>query len=81
MHDRPDGLADHLLEDLLAQFSLRMACHGMSISRTHMRFDPGYAQQQLGHALGMDDRCLRALAERLSAAVDAAAPAQPATTH
>lgn len=81
LHDQARGLAGQGLEELLAQFSLRMACHGMSISRTHMRCDPGYAQQQLGHALGMDDPCLRALAARLSTAAGGAAAAQPATTH
>ena len=37
-------------QELLSQFGLRMAGHGMSISRTHMLGNPRYALQRLVHA-------------------------------
>ena len=52
-------------ELLLEQFSLRMASHGMSISRTHMQGNPGYALQQLAHARAMGDDTLTLLSGQL----------------
>jgi hypothetical protein len=52
-------------EDLLGLFSLRMAGHGMSISRVHMLGNPGYALQQLAHARAMGDDTLGILAGQL----------------
>lgn len=52
-------------EALLTQFGLRMASHGMSISRIGMQVDTGYALQQLAHAREMGDASLAALAEEL----------------
>ena len=51
--------------DLLESFSLRMASHGMSISRALMMCDRQYAVQQLTHAQGMEDACLHDLAVQL----------------
>ncbi len=64
------GQHGHLLgvpwpEDLLGLFSLRMAGHGMSISRVHMLGNPGYALQQLAHARAMGDDTLGILASQL----------------
>ena len=57
--DRTPRRREHQLvlpwpEELLSQFSLRMAGHGMSISRTHMLGNPGYALQQLAHARALE---------------------------
>lgn len=51
--------------DLLENFSLRMARHGMSISRALMMCDRSYAVQQLTHARSLDDACLYDLATQL----------------
>jgi hypothetical protein len=89
-HHTPDPSAGHAEhgasggrwgEDLLTQFGLRMARHGMSISRTQMCRDPVYAQQQISHARGMEDASLHQLANRLSAPVATQADATSATAH
>jgi hypothetical protein len=51
--------------DLLEAFSLRMASHGMSVSRPLMLSDKCYALQQLVHGQNMDDEALRLLAVQL----------------
>lgn len=48
-------------EDLLENFGLRMAAHGMCISRTLMLCDRRYALQQLVHGQNLNDEGLRAL--------------------
>jgi hypothetical protein len=68
--DRKPRWREHQLvlpwpEDMLSQFSLRMASHGMSISRTHMLGNPGYALQQLAHARAMGDAALLLLVNQL----------------
>lgn len=68
--DRTPRRREHQLvlpwpEELLSQFSLRMAGHGMSISRTHMLGNPGYALQQLAHARALHDNTLALLAGQL----------------
>lgn len=52
-------------DDLLNQFGLRMASHGMSISRTQMHTIPGYALEQLAHARALDDDLLQLLVVRM----------------
>lgn len=59
--------ADGWSADLLMQFSLSMARHGMSISRLQMRNDPAYALQQIAHARSLEDLALHQLAARLLA--------------
>ena len=51
--------------DLLDAFSLRMASHGMSISRPQMLSDKCYALQQLVHGQNLDDETLRLLSVQL----------------
>lgn len=51
--------------DLLELFSLRMASHGMSISRVGMRSDVRYALLQLRYAQDMDDATLALFADQL----------------
>ena len=51
--------------DLLEAFSLRMAGHGMSISRPLMLCDKPYALQQLAHGQTMGDETLRLLSVQL----------------
>ena len=51
--------------DLLEAFSLRMAGHGMSISRPLMLCDKQYALQQLAHGQAMEDDTLRLLSVQL----------------
>lgn len=51
--------------DLLVAFSMRMASHGMSISRSLMLCDRRYALQQLVDAHSLDDEALRVLAVQL----------------
>jgi hypothetical protein len=51
--------------DLLDAFSLRMASHGMSISRPLMLSDRCYALQQLVHGQNLDDETLRLLSVQL----------------
>ena len=65
-HDWFDAPAADWPDDLLTNFSLRMARHGMSISRTQMRNDPAYAQQQISHARELDDTSLHQLADRFA---------------
>jgi hypothetical protein len=64
-HLAPSGPLAHMpvgvlpwSDELLSQFGLRMASHGMSISRTQMRSSPGYALQQLAHARALGDDTL-----------------------
>jgi hypothetical protein len=52
-------------EDLLLSFSLRMAGHGMSVSRTLMHCDRRYAMQQLMFAHSLKDTRLLKLAAQL----------------
>jgi hypothetical protein len=64
------GARGHVLavpwpEELLSQFGLRMAGHGMSISRTHMLGNPRYALQQLVHARALGDDTLDLLVGQL----------------
>ena len=51
--------------ELLENFSLRMAGHGMCISRALMVCDRQYAVQQLTYAKGMDDPHLHDMAVQL----------------
>lgn len=51
--------------DLLNAFSLRMASHGMSVSRPMMMGDKCYALQQLSDAHQLGDDHLRLLAVQL----------------
>ena len=51
--------------ELLEAFSLRMAGHGMSISRPLMLCDKRYALQQLVHGQSMGDETLRLLSAQL----------------
>lgn len=44
--------------DLIEAFSLRMARHGMCVSRRMMLADPSYARQQAAHAHTLDDPLL-----------------------
>jgi hypothetical protein len=52
-------------DDLMLSFSLRMAVHGMSISRTLMACDRRYAMQQLMFAHSLPDTRLQKLAAQL----------------
>lgn len=52
-------------QELLERFSLRMAGHGMSVSRALMLSDRCYALQQLVHAQGLDDDALSLMANQL----------------
>lgn len=52
-------------EDVLLSFSLRMAGHGMSVSRTLMLCDRRYAMQQLMFAHSLPDTRLQKLAAQL----------------
>jgi hypothetical protein len=51
--------------ELLDAFSLRMASHGMSISRPLMLSDKRYALEQLVHGQAMGDEALREMSIRL----------------
>lgn len=51
--------------DLIEAFSLRMARHGMCVSRRMMLADPAYARQQAAHAHGIDDPLLVLMALEL----------------
>lgn len=51
--------------DLLEIFTLRMAGHGMCVSRALMLCDRNYALQQLVHAHNLADDALRLLAVQL----------------
>ncbi|MBA4195760.1 MAG: hypothetical protein C0451_14435 [Comamonadaceae bacterium] len=51
--------------DLIEAFSLRMARHGMSVSRRMMLADPTYARQQAAHAHAIDDPLLVLMALEL----------------
>ncbi|MEJ7932282.1 hypothetical protein WG922_20075 [Ramlibacter sp. AN1015] len=56
---------DSWSQDVLGDFSLRMANHGLSVSSSMMGRDPGYALEQLRHARGLEDDGLRQLAEAM----------------
>ena len=51
--------------ELLEAFSLRMASHGMSVSRAMMACDRRYALQQLSDAHNLADETLRLMAVQL----------------
>lgn len=51
--------------DLIEAFSLRMARHGMCVSRRMMLADPAYAREQTGHAHSFDDPLLVLMALEL----------------
>lgn len=68
-------------EALLEQFSLRMAGHGMSVSRTHMLGNPGYALQQLAHARALGDDTLSLLAGQLFRFYESHQSGLSVTTH
>lgn len=52
--------------DVVGDFSLRMANHGLSVSSTMMRRDPLYALEQLHHAHSLPDQGLRELADAMA---------------
>jgi hypothetical protein len=52
-------------DDLLEAFSLRMARHGMSVSRSLMRSDRRYAVAQMAQAQTLGDPTLACLAMEL----------------
>ena len=67
---RPSGWRERDLAlpwptELLEAFSLRMAGHGMSISRPLMLSDKCYALQQLVHGQNLNDETLRLLSVQL----------------
>lgn len=57
------GAAEGWSQDVLGDFSLRMADHGLSVSSTMMRNDARYALEQVRHAHSLRDESLRDLAE------------------
>ena len=62
---REHALALPWPQELLERFSLRMAGHGMSISRALMLSDRPYALQQLVHAHSLGDDSLSLMAGEL----------------
>lgn len=62
---REHALAMPWPQELLGRFSLRMAGHGMSISRALMLSDRPYALQQLVHAHSLGDETLSLMATQL----------------
>jgi hypothetical protein len=62
---RESDVAMEWPEDVLLSFSLRMAVHGMSISRNLMTCDRRYAMQQLMFAQSIPDTRLQKLAAQL----------------
>lgn len=67
--------------DLLSQFGLRMASHGMSISRTQMQSNPGYALQQLAHARALDDDHLQLLVVQMFRLFESHQSGVPLASH
>jgi hypothetical protein len=67
--------------DLLTLFSLRMAGHGMSISRIDMQCDPRYALKQLLDAREMGDATLALIAEQLFRCFEVHQSGLSAQTH
>lgn len=65
---RLQGGQDSWTADVLGDFSLRMANHGLSVSSSMMGRDPGYALEQLHHANGLPDDGLRRLADEMARA-------------
>lgn len=65
VQSRETDVAMEWPEDLMLSFSLRMAVHGMSISRTLMVCDRRYAMQQLMFAHSLQDIRLQKLAAQL----------------
>ncbi len=57
--------------DLIEAFSLRMARHGMCVSRRMMLADPAYARQQAAHAHDIDDPLLVLMSLELMRQFDA----------
>ena len=55
LHRRATTPPERWPADLLMRFSLRMARHGMSISRLQMCSDSGYASAQFAHARSLAD--------------------------
>ena len=51
--------------ELLETFTLRMASHGMCVSRALMLCDRRYALEQLAHASNLADETLHLMAEQL----------------
>lgn len=72
-----DGAGDWN-EDVLGDFSLRMANHGLSVSSTMMRHDPRYALEQVRHAHSLPDDGLRHLAEAVAREVEQPVRQRPA---
>jgi hypothetical protein len=68
-------------DDLLSQFGLRMASHGMSISRTQMQASPGYALEQLAHARALDDDLLQLLVVRMFRLFESHQSGVPLASH
>jgi hypothetical protein len=68
-------------DDLLSQFGLRMASHGMSISRTQMQASPGYALEQLAHARALDDDRLQLLVVQMFRQFEAHQSGVPFASH
>ena len=64
--------------DLLEAFSLRMAGHGMSISRPLMLCDKRYALEQLVHGQAMGDERLREMSMQLFRYFEARQAGNPA---
>jgi hypothetical protein len=64
--ERLQVAAEGWSQDVLGDFSLRMASHGLSVSSTLMRRDPGYALEQLHHAHSLRDDGLSRLAEAMA---------------
>lgn len=62
---RERELSLHWPQELLEAFSLRMASHGMSISRALMLSDKRYALKQLVHAQTLCDESLRLISMQL----------------
>jgi len=62
---RERELSLHWPLELLEAFSLRMASHGMSISRALMLSDKRYALKQLVHAQTLCDETLRLISMQL----------------
>lgn len=62
---RESDVAMEWPEDLMLSFSLRMAVHGVKVSRTLMVCDRRYAMQQLMFAHSLQDTRLQKLAAQL----------------
>lgn len=67
--------------ELLSQFGLCMASHGMSISSTQMRVSPRYAMQQLAHARAINDDRLQLLATQMFQLFESHRSGVPRASH